>query len=192
MQKSASTRSPRTERITFVCRCGGPCHGKGFLGRPAQLELAARVVGGPHPDGCAWARVVERLWNVHSGVVRPHVVLAVHGQKYVFERSYVRVHVCMTLFVSPGSAVGWATVRGTGPEQKNPNPPHARIWMPPCQPTQIAYFGLSYLGSTVSSNHQPGRFGGVLGVLLKAAGSAGHRVFAGASAGVPKTASRDL
>ena len=47
-------------------------------------------------------------------------------------RTCVYTIVCMTLFVSPGSPVGWVTVRGTGPEQRNQNPPRARIWIPPC------------------------------------------------------------
>ena len=37
----------------------------------------------------------------------------------MFEHSYVHVHVCMTLSVSPRDAVRWAAVRRTDPERRN-------------------------------------------------------------------------
>ena len=85
---------------------------------------------------------------------------------YTFERSYAEVHGCMTLFVSPGDVVGWATVRGTAPEQRKEKFRLRPILDGPMSPTPNAIFAPSYLRLPRVSDAEPWLFWGVLGFNL--------------------------
>ena len=62
---------------------------------------------------------------------------------YMFECLYAHVRVCMTLFVSPRDAVGWTTVRGTGPEHKKSRHVYTLILDCPMSPTPTPYFDVT-------------------------------------------------
>ena len=83
----------------------------------------------------------------------------------------MRVHVSLTLFLTRRDAVGWTTVRGTRAEHRRGRLGVEPILDGPVTPTRMADFEPSEPGLVVSSHSLPRRFGGVLGVLLKAAGS---------------------
>ena len=71
------------------------------------------------------------LRHKHTDVVRLQVVLVLCIVMYTLKCLHAHVHMCMTVFVTPGDAVGWVMVRGTGPEHRKSRWVFARIWMAP-------------------------------------------------------------